>query len=162
MHTLRVSFVGICLLLAAGCGKKDDASATSAPGAAAAAAKSATCDSRPQNGKCAEFTNVEDPDVEKLGCDFVKGTWGTAPCPKDQAIASCTKTSSVLYYFKGTPAAGFEVDTDFAQIDCELVSGKLAKLTPPAAAPASAAPKPAVLAKGAPPPSKTTAKGAKK
>lgn len=152
--SLKLSTAGMCLLVAAGCGKKE---APAGPGASAptlaagegaaaavAPAQNATCDSRPENGKCAEYTKSEDAEANKMACGIFKGTWSTTPCPKEQAFASCQMAEKTLFYFKGKSNSGLDVGKDFAEIDCEMVSGKLSLLTPATPAPA---PKGTVAAK---------------
>ncbi len=145
MNALRLSALGICLLVAAacgaaGCGKKDDAAASTntTGGQAAAAVPNSTCDSRAENGKCGEYTKSDNAEANKMACGMFKGTWSTTPCPKELAFASCTMDDKINYYFAGKSNAIENVSADFASIDCDMVSGKLATLKP--AAPAAAAP----------------------
>jgi hypothetical protein len=147
MNALRLSAIGFCLLIAAACGKKDDAAAvTSTTGAqAAAAVPNSTCDSRAENGKCGEYTSSENAEANKMACGMFKGTWSTTPCPKDQAFASCTMDDKINYYFAGKSNSIQDVGSEFASIDCDMVSGKLATLkaaVAPAAAAPAVAPKP--------------------
>ena len=136
-----LAFVLTALTLVA-CGKKDDASGSTST--TSAAAKTGSCQKLANAGKCTEYSVKDDltASIQKGGCEATSGTWSMTACPADKQFANCATSESKIFYYQGTQAkdAVIQVDEDFAKLDCDLMSGKLAVTAKPDAPVASAAP----------------------
>lgn len=142
MFTTRTTFALAALALSlVACGKKDETPAAGGgPVAAANAAGQAAitsasdkplgaCNKVSNVGKCTEYDMSKDPlGVSKGGCEATDGKWQTAACPTDKTFASCTTGESKIIYYAGTTPKDslLTMDEEFAKLDCEMMSGKLA------------------------------------
>jgi hypothetical protein len=126
-----VLFGALALVLVA-CGKKDDASASTATGTATITGASAktpgSCNKLANVGKCTEYDMSKDSlGLNKSGCEATEGKWQTTACPTEKSFANCATSESKIVYYAGTAPAGslITMDEEFAKIDCEMMSGKL-------------------------------------
>ncbi len=140
------------------CGKKDEGSAstTSTTSTTSAAAKVGSCQKLTNAGKCTEYSLKDEfvATISKGGCEATEGKWQLTACPADKQFANCATSDSKIVYYAGTqtPGSAFTVDEEFAKLDCDLMSGKLA-ITGKATVPTStAAAAPAAPVKKAAPP----------
>jgi hypothetical protein len=153
----KAMFAGLIGLSLVACGKKDDPAGASAS-TTSAAAKTGSCQKLTNAGKCTEYSIKEDlvASIQKGGCEATEGKWEMTPCPADKQFANCATAESKIIYYSGTQAPGalITVDEEFAKLDCDMMSGKLAVTAKPAAAApaASTAAAPAAPVKKTAPP----------
>lgn len=155
---MKNTYLGIALSLAlvssvlasVGCSKKEgDDPAGSATGAASttgAQARVGSCQKLANAGKCTEYKIPDDltASIQKGGCEATSGTWVLSACPGDKQFANCTTDGSKMFYYAGvqTPGAAIVADEEFAKLDCDMMSGKIAITgkAAPAAAPSADGP----------------------
>jgi hypothetical protein len=140
---------GLALLA---CSKKEEGAASSgtvATGAGAASTTSSSprtgsCQKLTKAGKCTEYALKDElsTSIQKGGCEATDGQWQLTACPSEKQFANCSTSESKIFYYAGTQSADavIQANEEFAELDCEMMSGKLAvtgKSTPTAAPVAS-------------------------
>lgn len=166
----KTAFLGIIAFALVACGKKEESpSGTSSTGTTSltgAPAKTlGSCNKLANVGKCTEYDMSKDSlGLNKSGCEATDGKWQTTACPTDKTFANCATSESKIFYYSGTAPAGslITMDEEFAKLDCEMMSGKLAVTGKATAAAAEGAKPAAASAKKPAAPAAPAAKAAKK
>ncbi len=89
----------------------------------------ASCDKRVELSECEDFeAGALDAGYGRMGrtlhdsCQFLKGTFGTTPCPQGETlVGSCVLASELKRYYSEGPAP-FRVEG--AQKDCAVAEGR--------------------------------------